>query len=299
VIPEALSSWTLELLIELLARAIFEDRRLEFKEMLPNGRDRNGQRRLRGTAAAFANTEGGFLVIGVRDDRALSANDRLVGCPAIDEVPRDFGMLVSECTPPVPWTPRNPALRLPDGRLVHVFHVPPSHRRPHGLEEDGRWWFPKRTDRGNDAMQHDELCALFSDRRRRDSVLARLRSELERVRDFAERQNRETFQRPTGGVPQSFFLERYRTARIEAAIDAMYDEIGARQDLLQRYLLELVTAADAADTVSQQLAAMLRLQGGWLRETQVKGHAVLLQPYARRVLDAATRALEQLPRPEA
>jgi hypothetical protein len=103
VIPETLASWTLATLRELLVRGVFEDRRLEFKEMLPHGRDRSGQQRLRRTAAAFANTEGGFLVIGVRDDRALSANDRLVGCPAADEVPHDFGMLVSDCTPPVPW----------------------------------------------------------------------------------------------------------------------------------------------------------------------------------------------------
>lgn len=191
-----------------------------------------------------------------------------------------------------------PGLRLPDGRLVHVFHVPPSHRRPHGLEEDGRWWFPKRTDRGNDAMRHDELCALFSDRRRRDSVLSRLRAELARVRDFAERQNRETFHRPEF-LPASFYLERYRPSRIEAAVDAMYDEIGARQDFLQRYLLELLAAADAADILSQQMAAMLRMHRGWVEEDLVAGHAVLLQPYARRVLDAATRALEQLPVPEA
>ena len=156
---------------------------------------------------------------------------------------------------------------------------------------------PKRTDRGNDAMQHDDLCALFTDRRRRDSVLARLRAELVRVRDFAERQNRETF-RPAEFLPPSFYLERYRTARIEAAIDAMYDEVGARQDLLQHHLLELLAAADAADTLSQQMAATVRTYGGRLQDAQVAEHARLLQPYARRVLDAATRALEQLPPPE-
>lgn len=298
MIPEALSGWTLDLLRELLARAIFEDRRLEFKEMLPNGRDRNGQRRLRGTAAAFANTEGGFLVIGVRDDRALSAHDRLAGCPAADEVPRDFGMLVSDCTPPVSWTPLNPALRLPDGRLVHVFHVPRSSRRPHGIEEDGRWWFPMRTDRGNEAMRHEDLCAQFTDRRRRNSALVRLRAELARVRDFAERQNRECFHRPSRHIPPSYYLERYKTNRIEAAIDAVYDEIGAQPNLLHSYLLELLEAADAADIVSQQMAAMVR-NDGWLEEAHVQGHASLLQPYAFRVINAATRALEQLPSPEA
>jgi len=297
VIPESLSGWTLAVLRDLLARAIFEDGRLEFKEMIPHGKDRDGRRRLRGTIAAFANTEGGFVVIGVRDDRVLPAEERLVGCPVVDEVPRDFGMLASGCTPPVPWTPLNPPLILPDGRLVHVFHVPRSSRRPHGIEEDGRWWFPMRTDRGNDAMRHDDLCAQFSDRRRRNSALTRLRAELVRVRDFAERQNRECFHYSPGHIPPSFYLERYRTNRIEGAVDAMYDEIGARQDLLQRHLLDLLEAADAADIVSQQMAAMVR-KYGWLEEVHVAGHASLLQPYALRVLDAARRALEQLPAPE-
>lgn len=69
-------------------------------------------------------------MIGVRDDRSLAAADRLVGCAPADEVPRDFGMLASTCAPPVPFTLLNPSLPLPDGRLVHVFHIPPSSRRP-------------------------------------------------------------------------------------------------------------------------------------------------------------------------
>ena len=95
MIPETLAGWTLEALRDLLERGIFEDRRLEFKAMLPNNKDRDGRRRLRGTVSAFANSEGGFLVIGVRDDRSLAAADRLVGCAPADEVPRDFGMLAS------------------------------------------------------------------------------------------------------------------------------------------------------------------------------------------------------------
>lgn len=60
VIPETLAGWTLEALRGLLERGIFEDRRLEFKEMLPNGKDRDARRRLRGTVSAFANSDGGF-----------------------------------------------------------------------------------------------------------------------------------------------------------------------------------------------------------------------------------------------
>jgi hypothetical protein len=177
---------------------------------------------------------------------------------------------------------------------VHVFYIPPSSRRPHGIEEDGRWWFPKRTDRGNEAMQHGDLRAQFSDLRRRASALARLRAELVRVRAFAERQNREAYHQPEP-LPSSYHVERYRPARIEAAADALYDEFEVGHDRLRGHVLELVEAADAADNVSQQMAAMVSMYGDRIPPVQVREHAIRLQPYARRVLDAATRAIEQLP----
>jgi hypothetical protein len=47
------------------------------------------------------------------------------------------------------------------------------------------------------------------------------------------------------------------------------------------------------------MAAMVSMSGGRIHEALVIHHANILQPYARRALDAANRAIEQLPAAEA
>jgi hypothetical protein len=61
MVPESLGGWSLASIRQLVAAGVFETRRFDFKEMLP--RDDAGKQRLRKTFAAFANAEGGFLVV--------------------------------------------------------------------------------------------------------------------------------------------------------------------------------------------------------------------------------------------
>jgi predicted HTH transcriptional regulator len=43
----------------------------DFKAMLPHSKDTEGKGRLRRDVAAFANSNGGFLVFGVKDNKGL------------------------------------------------------------------------------------------------------------------------------------------------------------------------------------------------------------------------------------
>ena len=83
MIPGALSEWTVDNVRSLLMQGVFESDRFDFKERLPDPKDADGKLRLRKTCAAFANSAGGFLVFGVKDDRGLHADERLVGVEAV------------------------------------------------------------------------------------------------------------------------------------------------------------------------------------------------------------------------
>ena len=72
------SDWSLPAIVELLTRRMFETDKFDYKQSLPHAQDENGKDRLRRVCCAFANSDGGFLVFGISDDRAQQAEDRLM-----------------------------------------------------------------------------------------------------------------------------------------------------------------------------------------------------------------------------
>ncbi|MCK6447529.1 MAG: ATP-binding protein [Planctomycetes bacterium] len=104
-------------LAELLAEG--EGRRLEFKEGFSN------PEKLARTLAAFANTRGGVLVIGVDDA------GRVRGVPRPDEVRRELAAAARDAVdPPLELEPRTLEL---DGKRVVVATIELSKRRPHAV----------------------------------------------------------------------------------------------------------------------------------------------------------------------
>jgi predicted HTH transcriptional regulator len=186
MIPTALSDWSLAILLELLERHVFEDEQFDFKEALPDPRDDKAKDRLRKTCCAFANTEGGFLVFGIANATSLPARDRLVGLVASLDFPEHFGNFSLSCTPSVPWAFQNPPLKLENGRLIHIVRILKSWRAPHsvGNTEIG-WVFPKRTNKGNEAMNMDEIRSAFLGLYEKRLKLQLLKSEISTIRKDA------------------------------------------------------------------------------------------------------------------
>ncbi len=147
--PRTLSEWTIELAIEILAKGLFETEDFDLKEMLPDSRDDKAKARLRGACCAFANSNGGFLVFGVTNDRNLPAASRLKGVPSALDFPEHFGSYPQSCVPAIDWSFLNPPSVLPTGQVVHVVHIPKSWKAPHavGGQHEG-WKFLKRTNKG-------------------------------------------------------------------------------------------------------------------------------------------------------
>src|SRR5262249_49154247 len=149
MIPTTLQGWTLDAIETLLRHNYMEQESFDWKERLPDSRNEKRKRGLRCDCRAFANANGVFLVFGVKDDKTLPIDNRIVGLEPHYDFARDFGNFPSECNPSVNWEPRNPAIALPSGRVLHVVHFPRSWRAPHSVkDQNGGVLLPHRTDRG-------------------------------------------------------------------------------------------------------------------------------------------------------
>lgn len=187
MIPRTLEEWSADAVIGLLAKGCYENEQFDFKEALPDHRNKDEKLGLVKDCCAFANSDGGFIVFGVKNDRSLAPRDRLAGVhPGVD-VPEHFGNYASQCRPGVGWDFKNPPIQLPNGRLCHVIHVPRSWKAPHAVgDPEAGWRFLKRTNKGNEGMSHEEIRAQFLGYYEKRLKLLLLHAELQEVRRQAE-----------------------------------------------------------------------------------------------------------------
>lgn len=124
--------------------ARWENLHTDFKERLA------GAEELAADLVAFANTDGGQLVIGVAEDRSI------VGVGDADRVHRDVdNAAYNDCEPPV--TVIQEALVV-DGRTVAVVNIPKGLQRPYRTNR-GRYFI--RTTSGRRDASREELLRLF------------------------------------------------------------------------------------------------------------------------------------------
>lgn len=76
---------------------MFESESLDYKEALPHPNDATGKDRLRHACCAFANSDGGFLVFGIANDKTKSPEDRLIGLDKNFDFPEQFGNYPRSC----------------------------------------------------------------------------------------------------------------------------------------------------------------------------------------------------------
>ena len=183
VLPTSLGEWTLDVVVKVVEQGVRESDGFDLKETLPHSKDEGGKRRLVHACAAFANSDGGFLVFGVKDDTSLSPVDRIVGMEATIDFPERFGNYPQQCQPSVAWDFLNPLVPVSVGRVLHIVQIPPSWKSPHacGNPESGLR-FPKRTNRGTEWMSYEEVRQMFLGYYEKRIKLHLLRSELSRLK---------------------------------------------------------------------------------------------------------------------
>lgn len=141
MIPSALEQWSYEMIVALCERGRSESDRHDFKFNLPDPAN------LTKLCCAFANTFGGFIVLGVRD---RDPTFEVVGTEPDKEIYGKFlGKLKAE---PDIQISSPKLIPVPDTqKTLYVFEVPRSTRRPHLPNQADQRIFWKR--QGSDCVQ--------------------------------------------------------------------------------------------------------------------------------------------------
>lgn len=202
--------------------------------MLPHGKDESDKIRLSKSCCAFANSSGGFLVFGVKDDRSLAINDRLVGIDPTVELPELFGSYPKNCNPSIKWDFLNPPLTLENGNVIHVFEIPRSWNAPHCIEianvkgSDLLRCFTKRTHKGNEDMSYEEIRMAFLQYYEKRLKLQLLQAELQNTRKHAEEL---IISPPLNQV--KIILGEFSLTVIETVLADTYTILTGQQELLE------------------------------------------------------------------
>lgn len=162
MIERPLNQVTLDDIESLVKFRRSESRTLDFKEAFPSP-DHKGVRDFLADVTAFANTDGGDIVIGIREDK----NGVAVDVPGIEragldqELRRIDDQLRSLVDPGVPLFAVRELLR-EDGKVVLVMRVGASLIAPHRVDHDKSSRFYRRANRSNLAMSTAEIRQAFA-----------------------------------------------------------------------------------------------------------------------------------------
>lgn len=143
-----------------------ESTRLDFKQMLPltEGRDPDldASRRFCRDVSAFANTDGGDLVYGMREEKGEAVELNGLTCADQEKYKSKLEDILKDHVEPRIGRVRLRFVPLQGGRLALVLRVPRSLEAPHGVKANGAWDFYGRRSAGNYAMSVSEIRAAFT-----------------------------------------------------------------------------------------------------------------------------------------
>jgi hypothetical protein len=236
--PASLAEWSLDIVREIAVSGIAENDWYDFKADLQPA---DHQRRI---VAAFANTQGGFLVFGVNGNREVVG----VNSP---ELPRDFGIKLTKDLFPSVGFEFAPPLVLDGGSSVWVCHVPRSKRGPHAVVQNESWVFTRRTESGsNVSMNVEEIRGAFLDSGRRASELAWLKAEVARIHDLAQMK----MQSPGEAWTLDMLLSPFAADQLRTLVVSVFSYLDNGTDLLKD-IQELVRRAGIADAIVAPIVA--------------------------------------------
>jgi hypothetical protein len=163
-VPSLLADWSIRTIETVCATGRVETDRYDFKRQLPDGET------LTKLCCSFANSAGGFVVVGVRED---GGGFSPTGMPPDTRIAESFGQKL-RADPSIPYEPPKPIAVPETVNVIYVFHIPQSPKRPHLPMDRDKRYFWKRTNAGCEQMTLEEVRSLFLDYEGRRRLLALL-----------------------------------------------------------------------------------------------------------------------------
>jgi Putative DNA-binding domain len=214
-VPVALEEWSHDTIIELARLGRCEGERHDFKLNLPDADN------LTKISCAFANSQGGFVILGVRD---RSGHFLVEGIDPDGEIAKKFSDKI-HAVPSVSFAgPRD--IRVPGtSNLLYVFDVPRSSQRPHIPQPLDKRIFWKRTPGGCEPMSYEEIQEQFLRYEERRDKLKLLFIEL-----LLNRDNLETMSAVSDG---QYSLVTLDTGVLDRLVVDTYSVVQAEVRLIQ------------------------------------------------------------------
>ncbi|KAA2282971.1 AlbA family DNA-binding domain-containing protein [Candidatus Nitrosocosmicus agrestis] len=225
IVPQKLEDWNLKVIEELVTAKINESDRHDFKLILPEAET------LTKTCCAYANTNGGFIVLGI----GQSNNEwKIVGINNHTELAHQFGQKLVNAEPSLPFNlPK--IIKLPSSdKVIAIFHIPLSDERPHipSVSDKRKFW--KRTNKGNVEMTYQEIRMSFQRYEERREKIKLLHIELflnlETLKGIREYYN--------NGIPDSNFYQFILdSTTITSLVSDLFSILGKDPGILRNLIL--------------------------------------------------------------
>lgn len=266
-VPADVNAWTYDTIMQLLTDHSGEPSWFDFKANLGDTREST-----RKTAAAMANTDGGYLIFGVKDAAAgLTLAERITGLPHDAEFRKTLGDVLACIKPLLRFLVRDRPIDFPSDptRGIQPVRIPPSATTGHGVGRNGGWFFYRRGDGGQAVpMDYYEVRdqMLYGAERLRKVQLLRL--ELVQMRDDHASLASTTLPYSAGydGKPIPDLMLRFDTSDFRPLIADVCGLLPASGTVLA----DLLRICSTANLVNRRLDRIISTIPPWDREGNTK-----------------------------
>lgn len=220
MIPEILEDWNYKVVDDLVKKNMESDRH-DFKSCLPDPET------LTKICCAFANTKGGFIVLGVEESHSTF---RIKGIDNDKELAHKFGQKINNAQPTIDFDfPKIIDIPNSGNKVLAVFHIGLSDERPHIPSHIDKRTFWKRTNEGTTQMTYEEIRMSFQRYEERREKIKLLYIELlSNIETLNEMKSHSTI-----NISEDYSLFTLDSSIITSLLTDLYSIIGKDSELIK------------------------------------------------------------------